>query len=119
MKTDGWKYLKGIFLLDEGEFQVFPIVANGPAISIIHHILREKNRADILRAKGLELLQDAIKLLIDILELQLGINLDHGNQLLRINGITHNFFKALPEFGKVLHLHGQTRRIFMSSEVHL
>ena len=95
VKCNSRENFKGIFLLDQGKLKMLPIGSDHPPISIINHILRDEKWIKIPWSKGSELFKNTKKLIIDIFELQLGIDFYHRDQLLGIDGIAHDIFETL------------------------
>ena len=56
VKSNGWKNLERILLLDQGQFQMFAVGTHNAAISVIHHILGQKYWTDVFGPEWLKLL---------------------------------------------------------------
>ena len=99
------------------QFDMFLFASYDLARSVVIYMLRTKQRFRIVRPERIELFKVVVKLVRDIFEVYLRVDVQYGRSLFRQDMCFHVSFEAPVEFRYVFHFHGQARCIRMSPEI--
>jgi len=106
-----------IALLSQRKFKVFLIGTHQPAFAVIPHIFSSKNRRHVSGAKRLKLLKYAVELIVNVAQLDSGVNLNLGHHKLRGDGLAYVLLETVFKVLDIFKLKRQPGSVHVATKV--